>query len=144
MKITNREHPITKGVNDFVVTDEQHYVEYQPDSKYLLMESVDEDGLEYREFGTSSPAGWAYDYGKGRICYLAPRQLIEAMWNPEYEKLQKNASRWLLRKSFDFVITEARRGGAHGSLLAEKVHMVQREAGIAAKLVIFELSRLAD
>ena len=58
MKITNREHPITKGVNDFVVTDEQHYVEYQPDSKYLLMESVDEDGLEYREFGTSSPAGW--------------------------------------------------------------------------------------
>jgi type 1 glutamine amidotransferase len=97
VKITNKEHPITKGVKDFLVTDEQHYVEYQKDAKYLLMESVNEDGLEYREFGTSSPAGWAYDYGKGRVCYLAPGHLIENMWNPEYEKLQKNAARWLLR-----------------------------------------------
>ena len=40
----------------------------------------------------------------------------------------------------DFVITEAERGGARGFLFAEKVHMVQREPGIAAKLVIFELT----
>lgn len=43
---------------------------------------------------------------------------------------------------FDFVITEAQRAGARGALLAERVQMVQREAGIAAKLVIFELTRL--
>ncbi len=29
VKIVNRDHPITKGVNDFIVTDEQHYMEYQ-------------------------------------------------------------------------------------------------------------------
>jgi len=44
--------------------------------------------------------------------------------------------------NFDFVITEARQGGARGALLAERVHMIQREPGIAAKVVIFELSRL--
>ena len=65
--------------------------------KYLLMESVNEDGLEYKEFGTTSAAGWAYDYGKGRVVYLAPGHLITAMWNPQYEKLQRNAIRWLLR-----------------------------------------------
>jgi len=32
--IVNREHPITRGVNDFVVTDEQHYVTYDKDPKY--------------------------------------------------------------------------------------------------------------
>lgn len=98
VKIVNKEHPITKGVKDFVVTDEQHYMEYQKDPKYLLMQSVNENGLTYKEFGTSSAAGWAYDLGKGRVCYLAPGHLITAMWNPEYEKIQKNAARWLLRE----------------------------------------------
>ena len=62
------------------------------------MESVNEDRLEYKEFGTTSAAGWAYDYGEGRVVYLAPGHLISAMWNPEYEKLQRNAMRWLLRE----------------------------------------------
>jgi type 1 glutamine amidotransferase len=99
VKIVNREHPITRGVNDFVVTDEQHYMTYQKDSKYLLMQSVNENGLTFKDLGTSSAAGWAYDYGKGRVCYLAPGHVITSLWNPEYEKLQKNAVRWLLRQT---------------------------------------------
>jgi len=99
VKITNQEHPITSGVSDFVVTDEQHYVKYQKDPKHLLLESVNEDGLGYRDLGTTSAAGWAYDYGKGRSCYLAPGHLLTALWNPEYEKLQRNAVRWLLRQA---------------------------------------------
>jgi hypothetical protein len=99
VKIVNKDHPITRGVNDFVVTDEQHYMTYQKDPKYLLMQSVNEDGLSFKDLGTTSAAGWAYDYGKGRVCYLAPGHLMTALWNPEYVKLQKNAVRWLLRQS---------------------------------------------
>jgi Trehalose utilisation len=99
VKIVNKDHPITRGVNDFVVTDEQHFVTYQKDPKYLLLQSVNEDGLTFKDLGASSAAGWAYDYGKGRVCYLAPGHLISALWNPEYEKLQKNAVRWLLRQT---------------------------------------------
>jgi len=98
VKIVNKEHPITRGVNDFVVTDEQHFVKYEKDPKYILMESVNEDGLTWRDVGASSVAGWAYDYGKGRVCYLAPGHVITALWNPEYEKIQKNAVKWLLRE----------------------------------------------
>jgi len=98
VKIVNKEHPITRGVKDFVVTDEQHFVKYEKDPKYVLMESVNEDGLTWKDEGTSSVAGWAYDYGKGRICYLAPGHVITALWNPEYEKIQKNAVKWLLRE----------------------------------------------
>ena len=98
VRVVNPDHPITRGVKDFVVTDEQHFVEYQKDPNDILLESVNEDGLEHREFGAKSPAGWAYDYGKGRVVYLAPGHVISAMWNPEYEKIQRNAVKWLLRK----------------------------------------------
>jgi len=101
VKITNRNHPITRGVGDFVVTDEQHYVEYDKDQKHVLMRSENEDGLAYSgsmgNQGTSCEAGWAYEYGRGRVCFMAPGHMISALWNPEYEKLQKNAAKWLLR-----------------------------------------------
>ena len=98
VKIVNHDHPITRGVRDFVVTDEQHFETFEKDPKYVLMQSVNEDGLTWRDHGTSSVAGWAYDYGKGRVCYLAPGHTIAAPWNPEYEKVQKNAAKWLLRE----------------------------------------------
>lgn len=98
VKITNRNHPITRGVNDFLVVDEQHYVTYDKDPKYVLMRSENADGLSYGDQGTSCEAGWAYDYGKGRVCFMAPGHMITALWNPEYVKLQKNAVKWLLRE----------------------------------------------
>ncbi|MBM3727136.1 MAG: ThuA domain-containing protein [Acidobacteria bacterium] len=96
VRVTNREHPITKGVSDFTVTDEQHYVRYQKDARHLLLESVNEHGLDYKGLGPRSAAGWAYPYGKGRACYLAPGHLLTVLWNPEYEKLLRNAATWLM------------------------------------------------
>jgi hypothetical protein len=98
VKIVNHDHPITRDVQDFVVTDEQHFEKFEKDPKYVLMQSVNEDGLTWRDQGTTSVAGWAYDYGKGRVCYLAPGHTIGALWNPEYEKIQKNAAKWLLKE----------------------------------------------
>lgn len=98
-RITNRDHPITKGVNDFMVTDEQHYMEYDKDRKNIFMETESMGGLDYRGQGATAPGGWAYDYGKGRVCYLSPGHLLTVLWNPEVVKLHKNAVRWLLRQS---------------------------------------------
>ncbi len=103
VKIVNREHPITHGVNDFVVTDEQHYVVYDKDPKYLLARSVNEDGLDYTDLAgrrsNTAEAVWAYDYGKGRVCFMAPGHMISVLWNPEYEKMQRNAAKWLLHQA---------------------------------------------
>ncbi len=102
--ITNKNHPITKGVNDFVVTDEQHYVRYDKDPKYILARSVYEgQGEPWKDnFGranNSAEAVWAYEYGKGRVCFTAPGHMVSALFNPEYIKLQHNAVRWLLRET---------------------------------------------
>ena len=99
VNVTNHDHPITKGVRDFVVTDEQHYMDYDKDPKYVFMETVNVDGLDYRGRGPKSQGGWAFDYGKGRVCYVSPGHMLSVLWNPEYVKLQHNAVRWLLRQS---------------------------------------------
>jgi hypothetical protein len=103
VKIVNRDHPITQGVNDFIVTDEQHYVTYEKDPKYVLARSVNENGLDFTDQAgrksNTCESVWAYDYGKGRVCFMAPGHAITVMWNPEYEKMQKNAVKWLLRQS---------------------------------------------
>ncbi len=99
VKVKNPNHPIAKGVRDFIVTDEQHYMDYDKDPKHIFLETVNEEGLMYRSFGASAPGGWAYDYGKGRICYLSPGHLLTVLWNPAYIKLQQNAVKWLLRQS---------------------------------------------
>jgi type 1 glutamine amidotransferase len=100
--ITNKNHPITKGVRDFIVTDEQHYVKYDKGARYVFIESENIDGLSYTgsigDQGSSCEAGWAYDYGRGRACFMAPRHMISVLWNLEYIKLQKNAVKWLLRE----------------------------------------------
>ena len=102
MKIVNRDHPVTQGVNDFVITEEQHFLIYDKDPKDVLIRSVNDEGLEFTgpkgNQGSTCEACWAYDYGKGRVCFMTPGHTIMSLWNPECVKLQHNALKWLLRE----------------------------------------------
>jgi type 1 glutamine amidotransferase len=101
VSVVNKQHPITRGVQDFIVNDEQHFVTYDKDPKYILLQSENIDGLtdvaEGKDLGAKATAGWAYDFGKGRVVFTAVGHTLHAFWQPEYFKLQKNAVRWLLR-----------------------------------------------
>ena len=103
VSVVNKKHPITRDVQDFIVNDEQHFVTYDKDPKYIFLQSENSDGLTGsdagKDLGTKSIAGWAYDYGKGRVAFTAVGHTLHALWEPEYFKLQKNAVRWLLRMS---------------------------------------------
>jgi type 1 glutamine amidotransferase len=90
-------HPITAGLKPFVVNDEQHYVDYDKDPRTVILESENLDGLTYEGRGTKSPAGWAYDFGKGRVVFTAVGHTNHAMWNEQHLNLQKRAVRWLLK-----------------------------------------------
>ena len=98
VRVVNSNHPITQGIADFVVNDEQHYVSYDKDRKYILLEAENVDGLKYENLGTKSIAGWAYDYGRGRVVFTSPGHTIHALWAPEYLKLQRRAVQWLLKE----------------------------------------------
>ena len=71
------------------------------DPKYILLRSENIDGLTDihggKDLGAKAIAGWAYDFGKGRVVFTAIGHTLHAMSQPEYFKVQKNAVRWLLR-----------------------------------------------
>lgn len=98
VRATENPHPITQGMSDFVVNDEQHYVEYDKDKKFILMEAENVDGLTYESHGSKSISGWAYDFGSGRVVFTAVGHTIHAMWNPQYLEIQKRSIRWLLKQ----------------------------------------------
>jgi type 1 glutamine amidotransferase len=95
---TANKHPITDGMKPFIVNDEQHYVIYDKDPKYVIMEAENLDGLKFEDLGTKSISGWAYDFGKGRVVFTAVGHNIHAMWNPQYIEIQKRSIRWLLKE----------------------------------------------
>jgi hypothetical protein len=98
VRVVNANHPITRGIRDFMVNDEQHYVEYDKDPKNILLEAENIDGLTFENRGPKSVAGWAYDYGSGRVVFTSPGHTIHALWAPEYLKLEKRAVQWLLKE----------------------------------------------
>ena len=112
VRIVNKNHPVTQGIEDFMVTDEQHYLIYDKDPKNILLHSENVDGLTFtpnyqdpnvpnpvppKNLGTTSVSGWAHEYGKGRVVFTAMGHTNHVMWQPEYLKMQKNAVRWLLK-----------------------------------------------
>ena len=99
VKVVNHEHPITQGIQDFMVNDEQHYVTYDKDPKDILLRSENIDGLEFETYGTTAISAWAYNFGKGRVVFTAAGHTLHALWQPEYYKIQKNTVRWLLKMS---------------------------------------------
>ncbi|HEX3941100.1 MAG TPA: ThuA domain-containing protein [Acidobacteriaceae bacterium] len=95
---TANAHPITQGIGEFMVNDEQHYVVYDKDPKYQILEAENIDGLTFGQYGTKSISGWAYDYGQGRVVFTAVGHTNHAMWVPQYLEIQKRSVKWLLKQ----------------------------------------------
>jgi hypothetical protein len=98
VRATANKHPITDGITPFTVNDEQHYPIYDKDPRYVILEAENIDGLKFEDKGTKAVAGWAYDYGKGRVVFTMPGHNIHVMWQPQYLEIQKRSLRWLLRQ----------------------------------------------
>ena len=98
VRATENKHPITQGMSPFMVNDEQHYVTYDKDPKYIILEAENIDGLKFQDLGTKSVSGWAYDFGQGRVVFTAVGHTIHAMWEPQYVEIQKRSIRWLLKQ----------------------------------------------
>ena len=92
VEVVNKNHPVTVGVKSYEIVDEQHFLWFDYDRVEVLLVSHGQDGRQ-------SAAGWAYEYGKGRVVYLANGHTLENLQHPTYQKLLQNAARWLLRRT---------------------------------------------
>ena len=92
IRIDNKDHPITAGVNDFRAFDEQHMSKYYGDPEDLLMRNIS-------DANAAAPAGWAREIGKGRFVYLAPGHTPEALGHPMMQRLIRNSVNWLTKQT---------------------------------------------
>ena len=88
VRVENKSHPITRGVEDFMTFDEQHMSKYYLDREHLLLRNIS-------KANKAAPAGWWREPGEGRFCYLAPGHTPEALNHPMMQRLIRNALRWL-------------------------------------------------
>ena len=104
IEVIDHDHPVTRGVRDFIVTDEQHFPIHDRSEGELLLRGVNIDGLTFDspsgavKGGTVSAAAWAHTVGQGRVLMSAVGHNLDALWKPDYWTFQKNAIRWLLRE----------------------------------------------
>lgn len=71
---TENKHPITEGMSSFMVNDEQHYVTYDKDPKYIIMEAENIDGLKFEIWAPSRfPVG---PMTSARDGWCSPRWVI--------------------------------------------------------------------
>jgi type 1 glutamine amidotransferase/glyoxylase-like metal-dependent hydrolase (beta-lactamase superfamily II) len=94
VRVLDRSHFITHDVNDFEVADEQHVPVPDRSKVHLLLESRSAEGIV-------AAAGWAYQFGRGRVCYLANGHTREALEHPEFQKLLRNAMGWCVAKDVE-------------------------------------------
>jgi type 1 glutamine amidotransferase len=86
IKIVDKNHQITKGLNDFEVFDETYKGYYvEPGVKPLLTTS---------EPSSTPVIGWTKTYGKARVVTIQSGHDVPTFENPDFRKLLKQAVEW--------------------------------------------------
>ncbi|MGC0366929.1 type 1 glutamine amidotransferase [Rhodococcus sp. 27YEA15] len=66
--VTDHEHEVTSGVQDFDVASEQYYMHVDPNNHVLAETTFDGDHIPWIA-GLRSPVAWVRDWGSGRVFY---------------------------------------------------------------------------
>jgi len=98
IRIENKSHPITAGVEDYDIFDEQHMSKYDLDQEHLLLRSVAPDNKQ-------AAAGWWNEFGKGRTRSLSPGHTPEPLNPLMTQRRLRNAMTRLLHEGGKGTVT---------------------------------------
>lgn len=85
IKITDKNHPITVGINDFNITSEKYYIQVDPSNHVLAMADFS---------GINTPIAWTRNYGKGRIFYTSLAHSSEQFFSNSNMIIILNGIEW--------------------------------------------------
>lgn len=85
VSVLDREHPVTEGLDEFLVTDEQYITDYDPRVNVLAT-------ALWR--GVARPVAWTKSWGEGRVFYLALGHDPEACRNEHFGLLLTRGAAW--------------------------------------------------
>ena len=88
VRITDKNHPVTQGLNDFETLDELYTCLDGTRDIHILAEATSKvDGRSY-------PIAFVFDQGKGRVFHTVLGHDLRALESPAVAVLLKNAARW--------------------------------------------------
>lgn len=85
VSIVDPEHPITKDMNEFFVTDEQYILDYDPRVNVLASALWK---------GKAMPVVWTKSWGKGRVFYLSLGHNADSAKDPNFKVLLQRGALW--------------------------------------------------
>jgi len=99
VKITDREHVITQGLEDFEVTSEQYYVHVDPANHVLATTRFPTvDGPHAANGPVDVPVSWTRMWGKGRVFYSSLGHVAATAREPGPLTLMKRGMLWAAGK----------------------------------------------
>jgi type 1 glutamine amidotransferase len=98
VKIVDREHEITRGVDDFEAASEQYYLHYDPAVHVLATTTFTGEHLPWVE-GTEMPIAYTKQWGKGRVFFVALGHLPKDLESAPVERMVRQGLIWATRNS---------------------------------------------
>ncbi len=92
VNIIDSSHEITRGLADFVVTDELYYVKHDPSMSYHLMQAYDPTCDE------THVMAFHHTYGDGRVFYFALGHDMAVLENPNFQEVIRRGVLWVGRQ----------------------------------------------
>ena len=89
VNIIDVDHEITRGLSDFVVTDELYYVKHDPSRSHHLMQAYDPTCDE------THVMAFHHTHGDGRVFYFALGHDMAALENPNFQEIIRRGVLWV-------------------------------------------------
>ncbi|RKR08037.1 hypothetical protein CLV91_2803 [Maribacter vaceletii] len=86
VKVSDKKHPVTKGIKDFTMTDVFYGKIHMEPGVHVLLDSDNTD---------IAPIAWTQKYNKSKIVYIMPGYSKKAFENYSYKKLISNALKYV-------------------------------------------------
>jgi len=93
VNISDRDDPLTQGLDDFRMHSEQYYMHVDPNVKVLATTTFDNRHAYWID-GTVIPVAWKKYYGDGRVFYSSLGHVAADFDVPEALELMKRGIRW--------------------------------------------------
>jgi type 1 glutamine amidotransferase len=87
--IVDKRHPVTRGMDDFEITDEQYYLDYDKDRIHVLATGPGKEPGD-----PPMPAVWVRQPGKGRLFYMGFGHDARVCHDPNFKRLLCRATLW--------------------------------------------------
>lgn len=96
VQITNHEHPITAGLNDFAMHSEQYYMHVDPINHVLATTTFNGEHAPWID-GVVMPVTWTKTWGAGKVFYCSLGHVLKDFDVPEAREIVRRGLIWATR-----------------------------------------------